>query len=242
MQTFLFDNQPESVGIWEKLVAESGARFKHAQDWRGPEHLSSECQVVVIDRSAVQEHFARTVSKAAMVSPNQVLVATAADWKVNEIVEIMRYGVDYVFEKPLDKFLIRSVLPEILEDARKIREKLAEYGALQKLFNNLTHRERDVLNCVLEGVSNKDSASQLKVSVRTIEARRAKVYGKTQSKSVVDLVRKVDRLIRLSQIFDTSNRTADVQTETTHLAGPWYRRSRNALLLDGSELLYRERK
>lgn len=241
MNAFVFDNQAESIAIWQKLAADTGVKLSHEKCWNGGESLPLDYQVIVLDRSAVSGHFARTVSHLAMTRPNQIVVATASAWKVNEVVEIMRHGVDYAFEKPLDGVLVSSVFPEILADARKLREKLAEYEALQELFANLTHREQDVLNCVLEGVSNKDSAEQLNVSVRTIEARRAKVYGKTESKSVVDLVRKVDRLVRLGQIFDTSNRTNDLRTESNKLAGPWYRRSRNSLLMDENGLTSRER-
>lgn len=242
MQIFIFDNQAESTMIWQKLAADSGFKLTHEKSWIGIERLSSEHHVIVLDRSAVQSDYASTVSEVAMARPNQVVVATATDWSVGEIVQIMRHGVDYVFEKPLDGVLVDKAFPEIMADARKLREKLREYESLQKLFTNLTHRERDVLNCVLEGVSNRDSAEQLNVSVRTIEARRAKVYGKTLSKSVVDLVRKVDRLARLSQIFDTTHRSAELRIENSRLAGPWYRRSRSALLVDEHDLMFREGK
>ena len=242
MQIFLFDNQAESALIWQKLATPSGYELTHEKRWLGIEHLPSEYHVIVLDRSAVPNNYAMTVSQVAMARPSQVVVATATDWTVGEIVQIMRQGVDYVFEKPLDGVLVDRAFPEIMTDARKLREKLSEYEALQELFTNLTHRERDVLDCVMEGVSNRDSAEQLNVSVRTIEARRAKVYGKTQSNSVVDLVRKVDRLARLSQIFDTTNRSAELRIESRQLAGPWYRRNRGSLLVDEQDLVIKKGK
>jgi hypothetical protein len=44
----------------------------------------------------------------------------------------------------------------------------------------------------------------LSVSVRTIEARRAKVYEKLECKNLAELVRKIERLEQLKQMFDVS--------------------------------------
>ena len=55
----------------------------------------------------------------------------------------------------------------------------------------LTPGERQVLDMIVEGESNKSIASKLGVSVRAIEARRSGVYRKMQAKSVAELVRMV---------------------------------------------------
>jgi hypothetical protein len=50
---------------------------------------------------------------------------------------------------------------------------------------------------VLDGVSNKQIAKQLEVSVRTVESRRAKIYRKCDVTNVTELVRCVDRAHQL---------------------------------------------
>lgn len=54
----------------------------------------------------------------------------------------------------------------------------------------LTGREHDVLKCLLANQSNKQIASKLAVSVRTIETHRAKLYSKLRVNSQAELVKK----------------------------------------------------
>jgi DNA-binding NarL/FixJ family response regulator len=53
----------------------------------------------------------------------------------------------------------------------------------------VTAREREIIQLIAEGKSNKNAASALKISVKTIEAHRANIMRKLHLRSVSDLVR-----------------------------------------------------
>lgn len=53
----------------------------------------------------------------------------------------------------------------------------------------VTTREREIIQSLAEGKSNKETASMLGVSVKTIEAHRANIMRKLRLRSVSDLVR-----------------------------------------------------
>jgi DNA-binding NarL/FixJ family response regulator len=53
----------------------------------------------------------------------------------------------------------------------------------------VTSREREIIQLVAEGRSNKEAASTLHISVKTIEAHRANIMRKLQLRTVSDLVR-----------------------------------------------------
>ena len=58
----------------------------------------------------------------------------------------------------------------------------------------LTPRERDVLEQLVAGASNKEAGRQLGISPRTIEIHRARIMEKLGAKNVAELVRMALRL------------------------------------------------
>jgi DNA-binding CsgD family transcriptional regulator len=53
----------------------------------------------------------------------------------------------------------------------------------------LTRREREVLNLISEGLSNKQGALQMGISPRTLESHRAEAMRKLGARNTADLVR-----------------------------------------------------
>ena len=65
-----------------------------------------------------------------------------------------------------------------------------ESGATQKnIKETLTGREREILQLLAEGRSNKDVARSLSIGVKTVETHRAAIMRKIGANSIVDLVR-----------------------------------------------------
>jgi len=54
---------------------------------------------------------------------------------------------------------------------------------------NLTNREREVLICIAEGLSNKEIAVRLGVGVRTVETHRERIMRKLNIHSVAGLTK-----------------------------------------------------
>jgi DNA-binding CsgD family transcriptional regulator len=53
----------------------------------------------------------------------------------------------------------------------------------------VTPREREIIQLIAEGKSNKETAAALGVSTKTVEAHRANVMRKLRLQSISDLVR-----------------------------------------------------
>ena len=66
-----------------------------------------------------------------------------------------------------------------------VAERSVEHGS----FDALTPRERDVLDRLVAGASNKEAGRQLGISPRTIEIHRARVMEKLGAKNTADLMR-----------------------------------------------------
>ncbi len=62
-------------------------------------------------------------------------------------------------------------------------------GEAASPLNALTSREREVLQLIAEGLSSKEVATRLSISVRTVESHRSAVMGKLDVHKVAGLVR-----------------------------------------------------
>jgi FixJ family two-component response regulator len=67
--------------------------------------------------------------------------------------------------------------------------KQAETAEIQRRYDTLTPREREVFSLVVTGLLNKQVAGTLGAAEKTIKIHRGRVMAKMQAPSVADLVR-----------------------------------------------------
>ncbi|NNE08682.1 MAG: response regulator transcription factor [Gemmatimonadetes bacterium] len=109
-------------------------------------------------------------------------------------VNAMKTGALDFLEKPFDEQDLLDRIEKALSidhvhrTQRDAREKL-----LQRM-RRLTRREREVMDLVVQGKSNKDIANDLNISNKTVEAHRAKVMKKMEADSLARLVKSVLQL------------------------------------------------
>jgi two-component system, LuxR family, response regulator FixJ len=109
-------------------------------------------------------------------------------------VEALQAGALDFLQKPFrDQELLDRIARALDKDAQNRRE-LLELRTLAQRFEELTARERDVMELVTQGKANKAIAMDLNISQRTVEIHRARVMEKTQAASLAHLVRMVLRL------------------------------------------------
>ena len=108
---------------------------------------------------------------------------------VQMAVRAVQSGAFDFIEKPFnDQDLLDRIQRAIAFDAEQ-RGREAQRAQLRALFAGLTPREREVLDLVVEGLSNKAIANSLGLSAKTVEVHRAKVMEKMHARSISDLVK-----------------------------------------------------
>jgi FixJ family two-component response regulator len=101
-------------------------------------------------------------------------------------VNAVKRGAFHFLEKPVDD----AELLEVIDEALATHGGDAEQQAVRRakaLIATLTQREREVMELVALGRKNKQIAAELSVSVKTVEAHRAKVMEKTGAHSSAEL-------------------------------------------------------
>jgi two-component system response regulator FixJ len=104
-------------------------------------------------------------------------------------VRAMKAGALDFIEKPFDEEIMIGSIRRALLIGKQTRDRAAEAKAAQELLSLLTPRERDVLDKLVAGRSNKVAAYELSISPRTIEIHRARIMDKMNARSLSDLVR-----------------------------------------------------
>ena len=104
-------------------------------------------------------------------------------------VHAMQAGaIDFV-EKPFDnELLLDRIQKAVAENVRVGSERIKRIEIAQRM-QLLTPREREVLDLVVAGQTNKGVARHLDISEKTVEIHRANVMRKMQAKSLADLVK-----------------------------------------------------
>ena len=104
-------------------------------------------------------------------------------------VRAMKEGAIDFIEKPFnDELLLDAIRNALAVDERQRQEQTLR-AELAACLATLTPREHEVMDMVTAGKSNKEIASALGVSAKTVEAHRAKVMDKMKASSLAELVR-----------------------------------------------------
>jgi two-component system response regulator FixJ len=104
-------------------------------------------------------------------------------------VRAMKAGAIDFIEKPFDDELMLGSVQRALKVGQQSRGKSADSRAARDKLALLTPREREVLDCLVKGQSNKVAAYELGISPRTVEIHRARIIDKMKARSLSDLVR-----------------------------------------------------
>jgi DNA-binding NarL/FixJ family response regulator len=184
----------ESHAGWEVVAeATTGREAIEAVKRHRPE-------IVVMDLSLPELNGLDATRQIVRESPQtEVLVLTMhhSEELAREVLEAGARG--YVLKSDADDYLLTAVdalrqhkpfltsgVTEFMLDGF-LRE--ARTGPEQLSKESVTPREREIIQLLAEGHSNKEAATRLGVSVKTIEAHRANIMRKLRLRSVSDLVR-----------------------------------------------------
>lgn len=111
---------------------------------------------------------------------------------VSMSVRAMKNGAVDFLEKPFRNSDLLESIEHVLVRNSAATEECLQQALIREKCDNLTPREKEVMGHIVRGLSNRNIAQHLGVSIRTIEAHRGQVMQKMGARSLPDLVRMAD--------------------------------------------------
>lgn len=112
------------------------------------------------------------------------------------VIRVMKLGAVEFFEKPVNKELLIEAIQHWVRYDIAAHQHWSQHKATLDRLATLSGRERQVLECVLDGMSNKETARHLGVSPKAIEIYRGHLMQKMEADNVVKLVMQISGCLR----------------------------------------------
>lgn len=97
---------------------------------------------------------------------------------VSVAVQAMKAGAVNFVEKPYEKQVLLKAIEEGFEHLESVHQGALQKAEAEKRLSHLSPRERDILDGLVEGLTNKGIANSLDISPRTVEIHRANMMDK----------------------------------------------------------------
>ena len=150
-----------------------------------------EAAVVVLNLGAAEEDALAALGQLRERGVLAPAIAVAEAPSTELTVGAMQRGAVSVLPRPLDRSALERELARALEMEEQERAIRARRETIASRLASLNEGEREVLTRLMAGTANKKIAAELRIGLRTVELRRAKILKKLGAKSLAEMVRLV---------------------------------------------------
>lgn len=190
---FIVDDDPDmresldyllrSLAIETKTYASANAFLAEFQPWQSGCLV---CDVRMPDMSGLDlfEHLGKMGSHLPVI-----LMTAYAD--VPMAIRALQAGAAEFIEKPFNAHVMLERIQRALAQDSERRASVNAWEEFACGMADLTGKERETLDMLLDGAANKVIAARLDISERAVEMRRASVMKKLQVNSLAELIRRV---------------------------------------------------
>jgi two-component system response regulator FixJ len=192
---FVVDNEPAAGDSVAALLAaadlplqtfRSAEEFLQSYDARTPGCLLLDVRTPGPDGLAPLHELARRDVRIPTI-----IITACAD--VPMTIAAFRAGALDFFQQPCDTQELVARIREVLRFAAAQHAKAERRATAQARVDTLSAREREVMHLVVRGHPNKEIATLLDLSQRTVEVHRANMMRKMRVDNLADLVRLVSQ-------------------------------------------------
>lgn len=154
--------------------------------------------VILLDITMPDESGVQGIPRLLAVAPQARIVMLTVHDNKEYVLRSVRAGAHGYVRKDTTPSALRAAVRAVHQGGEYFGPDIAPHltAAVRgsetegsERLTSLTPREREVLALVVRGLQNKETASQLGISVRTVEAHRDSIMRKLRVRSVAELTR-----------------------------------------------------
>ncbi|MEM9257449.1 MAG: response regulator transcription factor [Pseudomonadota bacterium] len=145
--------------------------------------------LLVLDIAMPLAGGAEVVEDVRRWSPTTSIVVLTGINAPGLISSLLMSGVEGMFSKGASLDELYQKLPLILQGGRYVAAEFADTMVAHNSASQLTGRERQTLNMIVAGKSNKEIADLLSISPKTVDKHRSSLMNKLEVHSVAELMR-----------------------------------------------------
>jgi FixJ family two-component response regulator len=127
--------------------------------------------------------------KLSQNDDNLPIIMITGHGDVAMAVEAMKEGAIDFLEKPINNTALIERIKHCMNITQTLHQKPISGLNAKARLARLSPRETEVMGMLIDGKLNKVIAAELGISVRTVEAHRAKIMKKLEARSLSDVVR-----------------------------------------------------
>lgn len=116
------------------------------------------------------------------------VIMISAHGNVDMAVTALTQGAMTFIEKPFDDQVLIDHVHNALEKDRARFLRRTSQTRIRERYDSLTRRERQVLELIVQGLSNQEAADELGINRKTVEGHRANMMAKMKVDSFAELV------------------------------------------------------
>ena len=145
--------------------------------------------VIIASEGVLENGIAELLDELAGAGIWIPLVAAKSEPGVDEVVEAIQAGALDFLQLPLTPDEFRRMIAHVDSDAGRHADARRRLIEARSRIETLSRREREVLDWLSEGCSNKAIARNLEISPRTVEIHRANMMDKLGANHAAEAVR-----------------------------------------------------
>jgi FixJ family two-component response regulator len=189
---FIADDEPSVRKGLERLIKSAGLKvetFSSAEEFlqRKPHKGASACLVLDVRMPGLSGiELQKELVRKGISLP---VIFITGHGSIPMSVKAMKNGAVDFLPKPFDDKELLSAIGQAIDKSAQLRKNEAEKIKIQRRVDTLTPREYECLRWVITGMLNKQIASKLSVTEKTIKVHRGRLMHKMQAISVAELIR-----------------------------------------------------